>query len=71
MATRDIPANLTVSVQFTLNNQNELCIDYLASTDVATPVNLTHHSYFNLGGHDSGTILQHVLQIEAEQLYAH
>lgn len=61
------PGNLTVSVQFTLNNQNELCIDYLASTDQPTPVNLTHHSYFNLGGHDAGTVLDHVLQIEADR----
>lgn len=61
------PGNLTVSVQFTLNNQNELCIDYLATTDEPTPVNLTHHSYFNLGGHDAGTILDHVLHIEAER----
>jgi aldose 1-epimerase len=61
------PGNLTATVTYTLTDKNELQIDYEATTDRATPVNLTNHTYFNLAGHDSGTILDQVVQIAAEK----
>lgn len=60
------PGNLNVTVQFTLNDDNELTIDYKATTDKATPVNLTNHSYFNLTGDVSNTILNELLMIDAD-----
>ncbi len=60
------PGNLRVSVIFTLTDHNELRLDYEAHTDRTTLCNLTNHSYFNLGGHDSGPILDHRVKLEAD-----
>ncbi|MBM4088744.1 MAG: galactose mutarotase [Planctomycetes bacterium] len=61
------PGNLDASVVFTLSDTCALHIDYLATTDQATPVNLTHHSYFNLAGAAAGDVLGHLLQLAADR----
>ena len=60
------PGNLAVSVTYSLNNDNELRIQYRAETDQATPVNLTHHGYFNLSGNHNTAIDSHVVWINAD-----
>jgi aldose 1-epimerase len=59
------PGTVRVWVTYRLTAAGELGIDYRAETDRATPLNLTHHSYFNLAGHASGNVLGHELEIVA------
>ena len=61
------PGQVRVSVTYTLTPRNELAVDYSATADRPTPVNLSQHSYFNLAGEGSGDILQHVLTIRADR----
>ncbi len=58
------PGDLAVQLQFTLTENDELILTYQADTDEATPINLTHHSYFNLAG-NSNDIRSHVHQMNA------
>ena len=59
------PGNMHIEVAYSLPGNGELCIEYKATTDADTPVSLTNHSYFNLNGHDSGTVLGHSAVINA------
>ena len=61
------PGNLKAKVTYTLTDQSELQIEYQATTDEATPVNLTNHSYFNLASEGNGDILKHNLILNADR----
>ncbi|MXV50775.1 galactose-1-epimerase [Pedobacter sp. HMF7647] len=61
------PGNLAVTVIYTVNDDDSLEIDYKASTDKTTVLNLTNHTYFNLNGDGSGAILDHLVTINADR----
>lgn len=60
------PGNLKVTVTYTLTADNRLSIEYSAQTDKKTILNLTNHTYFNLGGYASGSVYEHILQLDAD-----
>lgn len=62
-----MPGNLKIVMTYTLTSENEFRVDYLAQTDKATHVNISHHSFFNLKGEGNGTINDHVLYINASK----
>lgn len=62
------PGNLQVKVTYQFTHEDEILVDYVATTDKATPVNLTQHTYFNLAG--KGDILNHKMQIFADHINA-
>lgn len=64
------PGNLLVSATYTLSNANELKMEFTASADAATPINLTNHAYWNLAGAGSGDVLKHWIQLNAEEYLA-
>lgn len=64
------PGNLDVVATYWLTNDNELVVELEATTDKATPVNLTNHNYWNLAGVGSGKIHDHLLKIEADKSLA-
>jgi aldose 1-epimerase len=62
------PGEVGVEVRYTLHRDNSLAIDYLATTTKPTPINLTNHSYFNLSGDPSQSVLGHRLHIGADRI---
>jgi aldose 1-epimerase len=66
-AVKGFPGNLNTYVTFTLTNQNQIIINYSATTDASTVVNLTNHNYWNLAGEGSGTIYSNIVSINADK----
>ena len=64
------PGNLTTDVRMTLNEADELEIEYRAVTDAPTHLNLANHAYLNLAGHDAGSILEHEMWIGSQATLA-
>lgn len=62
-----MPGNLKIVMTYTLTQDNEFRVDYLAETDKDTHVNLSHHSFFNLKGEGNGTVNDHILYINASR----
>lgn len=62
----NFPGTLTCTVTYTWNDQNELSLHYHAVSDAETVINLTNHAYFNLAGHNSGSIENHFISINAD-----
>ena len=62
------PGNLNITMSYTLTADNEFKVEYSATTDSKTIVNLSHHSFFNLKGEAGGTITDHILQIDADYI---
>jgi aldose 1-epimerase len=65
---QNFPGRLDVTITYRLTPKNELRLDYRATTDAPTALNLTNHSYFNLAGAGSGTVRDHLLSIPARQI---
>jgi aldose 1-epimerase len=61
------PGNADIRVTYTVTEDQELRIDYKAISDADTPLNLTNHSYFNAAGHDSGSVLNQLVLVEADE----
>ena len=61
------PGRVTVVVTYTLTDENELRLDYVAKAESETPLNVTNHTYFNLGGEGSETVLDHELLLKADK----
>lgn len=62
------PGNLSVDVYYTVDENNRVSLEYFASADKDTLVNLTNHCYFNLNGHEGATVLNHVVTLKADQI---
>lgn len=62
-----MPGNLKIDMTYTLTVDNEFKVEYVAETDKATHVNMSHHSFFNLKGEGNGTVNDHVLMIRASR----
>ena len=60
------PGKMNVKVVYSFDDDNTLSINYIATSDENTIVNLTNHAYFNLGGYDSGDIMEHTLWLDAD-----
>ncbi len=61
------PGTVDVDVTYTLTDENSIVIDYHATTDADTPINMTNHTYFNLNGHDSGTVRDQIVWIDSDR----
>lgn len=61
------PGNLDLKIRYSLTADNDIILRYEAKTDAPTPVNLTNHTYFNLSGHNAGSIDDHLIQIFADR----